>query len=408
MLIQVLFVAAELAPWKKGGISNVVQKLGNALAAKSELRVTILGTVPEPVRGAPEGYHQNLEFIYVRRPLKLEPWYHIQLQSRYRAAVSQWIRQNSQGIVHFHILPGARAFSAAAAALDRTTAVALTHHDWAPFEIPYYSYRWAHRLHWRMSRLLLGRFNHLVTNSDFIASAVRASYPAPTPVVIPNGICVEEWNLKQAPAVLEGFPRILYWGALWAKKGVDILIQAFARLHVNVSRARLYIAGTGPEAKKLKAMARKLGVSAGVKFLGRVDDHNLASLIHGCDLAVFPSAYEGFGIAILEAMACGKAVITTAHGGPSGFISNGHDGILLPERTSSALAESLEQLALDPERIQRLGMCARNTALRYDWSQIAPAYIKFYEDIVRHSYSSAGMPVKTSAIRQSICKSQNV
>lgn len=381
-MIALLFVAAELAPWNTGGISNVVQKLGNALAVESGVKLTILGTVPLKPHSPPVGYHPAIEFICVEKPGTAEPLRHLQLQTGYRTAVSAWTRANPTGIVHFHILPGARAFLAAAEALHNPNTVVLTHHDWQPFEIPYYPHRWAHRLHWWLSRVLLPRFPYLVANSRYIADAVHSLYPAANLRLIPNGISLQEWPTSNSPRSLAGTPSIFHWGALWEKKGVDILLTAFAILRSHgLLDGRLYIAGEGPDAAKLRRMASSLGISEFVSFLGRVDDAALRNLVHGCDIAVFPAVYEGFGIAIMEAMACGKAVVTTAQGGPHDFISHGEDGFLVPERNASCLAKSLEELARQPDLIKRMGQRARRKAQQYDWSRLAPRYTELYKHL---------------------------
>jgi glycosyltransferase involved in cell wall biosynthesis len=383
-MISVLFVAAELAPWKIGGIATVVRKLGNAIAAEGGVKLTILGTVPRDADALPTGYHKQVDFICVKRPREVEPLYHLQLQMRYRSAISEWVQNNPSGIVHFHILPGARAFLAAHAALKMPGKVVLTHHDWQPFEIPYYQHRWAHRSHWWLSRTLLPRFAHFVANSRYIADAVRATYPNAGVSVIPNGIYTRDWLSKGSAVPLEGYPRILHWGILWEKKGVHLLLSAFARMRANgFPDARLYIVGDGPDSAKLRAAALKLGLGAAVNFLGFVDDPRLRGLLHGCDFAVFPAAYEGFGIAIMEAMAAGKAVVTTALGGPRDFISNGYDGVIAEERTDVSLLRSMTQVAADPQLAARIGDSARQTALRYDWSRIAPQYVELYCGMIR-------------------------
>jgi glycosyltransferase involved in cell wall biosynthesis len=382
-MISLLFVAAELAPWNTNGISNVVQKLGNALAVESGVKLTILGTVPRRTNSPPVGYHPAIEFICVEKPGTVEPLRHLQLQTGYRTAVSAWIRANPTGIVHFHILPGARGFLAAAKALHRPDTVVLTHYDWAPFEIPYYHHRWAHSMNWWLIRVLLPRFPYLVANSRYIADAVHSLYPAAKLTLIPNGISLQEWPTNNSPRPLAGTPSIFHWGMLWEKKGVDILLSAFAILRSHgFLDARLYIGGKGPDAAKLRRIASSLGISEFVSFLGKMDDAALRNFVHGCDIAVFPAAYEGFGIAIMEAMACGKAVVTTARGGPHDFISHGEDGVLVPERNARCLAKSLEDLALQPDLIKRMGQRARQKTQQYDWSRLAPQYTELYKQLV--------------------------
>jgi glycosyltransferase involved in cell wall biosynthesis len=256
--------------------------------------------------------------------------------------------------------------------------------DWPPLENHYHRHPQAHWAHWQLARILLGRFPLLLANSHFIAKQVRKAYPAAEVTVIPNGICPEEWDPQEPPALLEGSPRFLYWGLLWRKKGVDILLKALALLRERgFPDARLYIVGEGEEEEALKSLCRKLALELVVEFLGRVEQARLRSLVHASDVAVFPSVYEGFGIAILEAMVCGKATVTTAHGGPREFMSDGKDGILVGEWDAASLAGALERIARSKTLAQVIGRNARETALRYTWQAIAPRYVDLYARLSR-------------------------
>jgi hypothetical protein len=109
----VLMVAPELALWKTGGVANLVKKLANALTATGRARPTVLGTARKVCRPAPPHYHSSIEFELIEKPEVSEPFCHSLLQLRYRAALREWVHPNPRGIVHFGILPGARALLAA-------------------------------------------------------------------------------------------------------------------------------------------------------------------------------------------------------------------------------------------------------------------------------------------------------
>jgi glycosyltransferase involved in cell wall biosynthesis len=223
-----------------------------------------------------------------------------------------------------------------------------------------------------------------VANSHFIAKEVQKAYPTAEVMVIPNGISPEDWDPQEPTLVLEGSPRFLCWGMLWRKKGVDILLKAFALLRERrFPDARLYIVGEGEEEQALRSLCHKLALDQVVEFLGRVEHARLRSLVHASDLAVFPSVYEGFGIAILEAMVCGKATVTTARGGPREFISDGKDAILVEGWDAASLAAALERIAGSKRLAQAMGTKARETALRFTWQVIAPRYIDLYARLSR-------------------------
>jgi glycosyltransferase involved in cell wall biosynthesis len=260
----------------------------------------------------------------------------------------------------------------------------MTMVDWPPLENPYYRRPQGYWAHWQLARMLLGRFPHLVANSHFIAKEAQKAYPTAEVMVIPNGICPGDWDPQEPSLVLEGSPRFLYWGMLWRKKGVDILLKAFALLRQRgFPDSRLYIVGDGEDEEALKDLCRKLALDPLVEFLGRVDHARLRSLIHASDIAVFPSVYEGFGIAILEAMVCGKVTVTTARGGPPEFISDGKDGILVSEWDAASLAGALDRIAGSKSLWEDMGKNAREKALRYTWQAAAPSYIDLYARLSR-------------------------
>src|SRR5205814_10132 len=140
---------------------------------------------------------------------------------------------------------------------------------------------------------------------------------------------------------------ILFVGVLRHYKGVDVLLRALADLS-----ARALVVGQGPKKQEWQALAGKLGVAERVTFLGPVSEVERRILLHACDVFVLPSIdrREAFGIAQLEAMACGKPVIATDL--PTGvrFVNrDGVTGLLVPPRDQAALARALTRLLDDAE-----------------------------------------------------------
>src|SRR6185295_7064138 len=101
--------------------------------------------------------------------------------------------------------------------------------------------------------------------------------------------------------------------ALVRRKGIDVLLEAMAILANEHGALRLWIAGEGSEREALQTQVAQLGLVSAVRFLGRRDD--TADLLAACDIFVLPSRHEGLGVAALEAMAAGKAVVCSAVGG---------------------------------------------------------------------------------------------
>jgi glycosyltransferase involved in cell wall biosynthesis len=141
-------------------------------------------------------------------------------------------------------------------------------------------------------------------------------------------------------------------------KGLDILIDAMARVRRTRPDMVLVIAGEGPERPTLEAQARAAGVDA--RFLGsRLD---IGDLLAACDIYVQPSRSECAGQALVEAMLAGRAVVASDTGGLAETLHDGATGLLVPVADVAALAEAIGALADDPARRAWLGVRARASA----------------------------------------------
>lgn len=197
--------------------------------------------------------------------------------------------------------------------------------------------------------------------------------------VIPNGVDVETFvpgDPAAGRAELD-LPQdaylILFSGNLIPRKGVDVLLQAFAQAAGGRDRAHLAIVGDGPERESLIALARDLGVAERVTFAGRQPLTAMPRWYTACDIYVMPSWAEGLSVALLEAMAAGRAVITTRPDtGEHDAVIAGETGLLTEYGDEAALARALEQLMQAPEMARRMGENGRRRAERhFTWSEIA-------------------------------------
>jgi glycogen synthase len=151
--------------------------------------------------------------------------------------------------------------------------------------------------------------------------------------------------------ILPGIERtrdLIFLGRLVSDKGVDVLIDALARLATRGLRPKLTIVGEGPEAPRIADQARRLGVSDQVEMLGTRTGEELVSLLNEHRILVVPSRYyEPFGIVALEGIACGCLVVGSEGGGLKEAI--GSCGVTFPNGDAAALADTLAPLLADPE-----------------------------------------------------------
>lgn len=157
-------------------------------------------------------------------------------------------------------------------------------------------------------------------------------------------------------------------------------IEAFARLVPKVP-SRLLMIGDGPDRQPAERLATELGVRNRVQFLGKWK--GVAPLLGITDLLLLPSEMESFGLAALEAMACGAVPVATRVGGVPEVVTDGHDGFLVPVGDTEAMAEAAESVLRSPDRTRRMSAAARNTSLsRFGSESVIQMYISLYESIL--------------------------
>jgi len=156
-------------------------------------------------------------------------------------------------------------------------------------------------------------------------------------------------------------------------------IRAFAKVRQHVD-AELVMAGDGPERGPAERLARDLGVSEDVRFLGKQD--HMERLIPRMHALHLPSEMEAFGLAALEAMACGVPPVATLTGGVPDLITHGVDGYMEPVGDVDAQAARLWNLLTDEKLHAGMAEAARQTALsRFCTELIIPQYEAYYRQV---------------------------
>ena len=224
----------------------------------------------------------------------------------------------------------------------------------------------------RLDALVGARFVDVhVAVSDFLRERMRSG-----PVVtIPNGVDLELYRPSTAPGTNEGFV-IGCVSRLIPGKGVEDVL-ASAKLPL-AQGARLRIVGDGPDRRTLERHAERLGIRERVSFEGRLGGAgDIAGFWNECDVAIAaPNDWvESFGLAAVEAMACGRPVVATRVGGLADAVVDGRTGFLAEPRDIGALAARLLTYADDRELLATHGAAARERSEeRFDIRRCAAAY----------------------------------
>ncbi|MEN8185038.1 MAG: glycosyltransferase [Myxococcota bacterium] len=247
---------------------------------------------------------------------------------------------------------------------------------------------------WR-TRLI---YHHLVRRAAAISPAVarllaEGGVPREIIVTIPSSVDPEELRAKRGQAeiraelgVASDELLLLCLAALVPRKGLDVLIDALARLQ-GARGVSVRVAGDGPERGALEALVRSRGLEARVHFLGARRDK--AELLAACDVLVLPSRREGLGVASLEAMAAGRAVLATRVGGLAEAVVNERTGLLVEPEDPEALAGAIARLRDEPGLVHRLGRAGPGrVAEGFLADQMVAAYERLYDEVLSESVSS--------------------
>jgi len=135
------------------------------------------------------------------------------------------------------------------------------------------------------------------------------------------------------------------------------------------------------EQRRLDQLRRTLGVQAQVQFVGTQPQERLPLYYVAADVVAAPSHYESFGLAALEALACGAVVVASNVGGLALTIEDRRSGLLFPPDNDAALAAHIERVLTDEDLAARLRSAAVQRAAEYSWPTIARRIIALYEDV---------------------------
>jgi L-malate glycosyltransferase len=202
--------------------------------------------------------------------------------------------------------------------------------------------------------------------------------------VIPNFVNLAEYHPAEpgtrntlAP---EGTRVITHVSNFREVKRVKDVVRVFARIQ-RALPAVLVMVGDGPERVDAENEARELGVAQDVRFLGRLDP--VASLLQASDLFLLPSQTESFGLAALEAMACGAPVVATRAGGLPEVVDDGVSGILEPVGSVEAMGRRAIELLRDPARHTAMRAAAVAKAREFSADRVVPMYEALYHEVLR-------------------------
>lgn len=232
------------------------------------------------------------------------------------------------------------------------------------------------------------RADHLIAVSHYVRARLLAYGVPPTRItVIPNGVDVATFTPAphQAARATLGLPPdaflTLYTGHLIPRKGVEGLVRAFKQGLGAHPKARLALVGDGAERARLEQLAAEMGLADRIHFAGYQGLPAMPAWYQACDVFALPSWAEGLSVSVLEALACGRPVITTwPDEGAHDAVLPGETGWLVRYGEVEELAMALREAADSAETRQRYGDNARRLIeTRFIWPRIARDTLAIYQ-----------------------------
>jgi glycosyltransferase involved in cell wall biosynthesis len=214
------------------------------------------------------------------------------------------------------------------------------------------------------------------TKDDLVGRGLKSEIE-----VITNGITLEEYTTPNPPPRTPT-PTLLFLGRVKKYKRVDLLLRAVARLAAEGIRLDFRVAGSGDGSEAYERLTAELGIEDRVEFLGFVDDATKLELYRTSWLHALTSPKEGWGIANLEAAACGTPTIASDSAGLRESVVHGRTGLLVPHGDVDAITEALKTLIRDDVTRTQMGEEARAFAQSFSWDSSAEATERFLTRVV--------------------------
>jgi len=227
----------------------------------------------------------------------------------------------------------------------------------------------------------------IISVSEGVKREILENYQVPEEKieVIPNGVDLEEFKpdvekrekIRMKYGVDENDVVLMFSGYEFKRKGLRYIIEALPGVKENV---RLMVVGRD-NPRRYQELASKLGVHDRIVFTGFVPE--IADYYTASDIFVFPTAYEAFSLATLEAVASGLPILATKVNGTEELIEDGYNGFFI-KKDPKDIAEKVNLLVEDENLRKQMGKNARKTAEKYSWDEIAKRTLKVYEGVAKN------------------------
>ena len=319
-----------------------IQVIYAALDARSIRRWRKWGLEKKQIRGI-QVYALNIPLGRIHRSLR-DKINVLALRYLYRQIVRE---QGLPQIIHSHFI--GTGYIAARVFQDSAIPLVLTEHYSGMNQKKLSSY------HLKLGWATYPRMTKVIAVSGALAGNLKEKFGI-TAAVIPNVVDLKKFSWREKPEnTSENNFNFVSVGNLTSSKKMDLLISSFQRAFKDQPNVKLYIFGEGPDRTKLENLIKELDLSRQVYLMGLTERSLIAARMGQSDCFVLASESETFGLAYVEALACGLPVIATTCGGPEEYVDRSN-GLLIPVNDRERLVEALKKMqrdidVYDPEKI---------------------------------------------------------
>lgn len=244
----------------------------------------------------------------------------------------------------------------------------------------------------RVERSALRRSGRLLTISDYYVAALRGWHPGLLPPIrmVSGGTDFTRFQPDPARGEVRAAHGVggddylfLTVRRLDARMGLLMLLEAFARIASEFPRARLWVAGRGPQEAALRAASERLGLTGRVELLGFVPEAELPRIYGAADCTLMPSLdLEGFGLATVESLACGTPVLGSRAGATPELLSLLDSSLLFESGSLDALTLRLREVLSDRHSLPARERCAAYARSQFSWDRPADGFEGAFRELM--------------------------
>lgn len=247
----------------------------------------------------------------------------------------------------------------------------------------------------------ISRADRVFAVSDSLGEAIVSSVPGTVVETIPNGTDTDRFSLQPCSKENRNI-RMLWVGGADLVKRLDRLIEAFGIALRREPKLRLTIIGVDSWIDEMREHIDDYRLRGFISYLPRKNPSEMPTTYRECDFLVISSDTETFGVCAIEALSCGKPVLTTACGGPEEIITSDDLGTVVP-RSTEALAEGMVELVsrietFDPKRIRR------HVVENFDITRVAQVLARMYANLVALKRDDESKSINAGTIKETLRK----